>query len=78
MSGHNTEIKVKSHSGYVYAEEPLSFTWQEKELRTKSVEKTWQEPVKTLFKVVTQNGRLFEPCYSEGTDRWFAIELVQL
>jgi hypothetical protein len=70
------DISVKCYSGYLYAEEPRSFVWQESELRIKSVEKAWQEPGKRLFRVVTQDGRLFELCYNEATDRWSAAELV--
>jgi hypothetical protein len=70
------DISVKCYSGYLYAEEPRSFLWQESELEIKSVEKAWQEPGKRLFRVVTQDGRLFELCYNETTDRWSAIELV--
>ena len=70
------EISVKCYSGYLYAEEPRSFVWQESELVIKSVEKAWQEPDKRLFRVVTHDGRLFELCYNEATHRWSAIELV--
>ena len=70
------DVKVKCYSGYLYAEEPLSFVWQEKELGIKSVEKAWQEPRRRLFKVVAQDGTLFALCYNEATDRWAAVELV--
>jgi len=70
------EISVKCYSGYLYAEEPRSFVWQESELQTESVEDARQEPGKRLFRVVTQDGRLFELCYNEATDQWSAIELV--
>ena len=70
------DISVKCYSGYLYAEEPRSFVWQEGELEIQSVEKAWQEPGKRLFRVVTQDGRLFELCYNEATDRWSAAELV--
>lgn len=70
------EISVKCYSGYLYAQEPRSFVWQESELEIESVEEAWQEPSKRLFRVVTQDGRLFELCYSEAIDRWSAIELV--
>jgi hypothetical protein len=76
MSGQNMEIKVKCYSGYIYAEEPRSFVWQEKELDIKSVEKAWQEPGKRLFRVVTEDGKLFELCYNEADDRWSAVELM--
>jgi hypothetical protein len=70
------EIKVKCYSGYIYAEEPLSFIWQEKELRIKAIEKAWQEPGKRLFRVVTEDGNLFELCYNEKSDYWSAVELM--
>ena len=70
------DISVKCYSGYLYAEEPRSFVWQESGLQIESVEEGWQEPGKRLFKVVTQDGRLFVLCYNEGTDRWATVELV--
>jgi hypothetical protein len=70
------DVKVKCYSGYLYAEEPRSFVWQESKLGIKSVQKVWQEPGKRLFRVVVQDGRLFELCYNEATDRWCAVELV--
>jgi hypothetical protein len=70
------EIKVKCYSGYIYAEEPRSFVWQEKELRITAIEKAWQEPGKRLFRVVTEDGNLFELCYNEKSDYWSAVELM--
>jgi hypothetical protein len=71
------QIKVNCHSGYIYAEEPRSLVWQEKKLGIKSVEKAWQEPGKRLFRVVTEDGKLFELCYNEADDHWSAIESVR-
>jgi hypothetical protein len=70
------DISVKCYSGYLYAEEPRSFVWQESELQIESVEEAWQEPGKRLFKVVAQDRTLFALCYSEATDRWATVELV--
>jgi hypothetical protein len=70
------EVSVKCYSGYLYAEEPRSFVWQGSELKVESVQAAWREPGKRLFKVVTLDGRLFELCYNEATDHWFAIELI--
>ena len=70
------DIKVKCYSGYVYAEEPQSFVWQENELVIKSVAKAWKEPDKRLFRVVTEDSKLFELCYNEAIDRWYAVELM--
>jgi hypothetical protein len=70
------EVSVKCYSGYLYAEQPRSFVWHEGELQIESVEEAWLEPDKRLFKVVTLDRRLFELCYNEATDQWFAIELI--
>ena len=70
------EVTVRCHSGYLYAQEPRSFVWQESELQIESVQEAWQEPGKRLFRAVTQDGRLFELCYNEAADRWSATELV--
>jgi hypothetical protein len=72
----NMEISVKCYSGYVYAKEPRSFVWQEREFKIKSIEKAWQEPGKKLFRVVTEDGILFELCYNETNDQWTAVELT--
>jgi hypothetical protein len=69
-------VQVKCYSGYIYAQEPQSFVWQEKGNRIKSIEKAWQEPGKRLFKAVTEDGKLFELCYNETNDQWSAIELT--
>jgi hypothetical protein len=69
-------VQVKCYSGYIYAQEPQSFIWQGEENRIKSIEKAWQEPGKRLFKVVTENGKLFELCYNETNDQWSAFELT--
>lgn len=63
------DVTVNRYSGDCYAQVPRSFIWQRKGLGIKSVEEAWQDPARTLFKVVTQNGRLFELCYNEGTVR---------
>jgi hypothetical protein len=69
-------VQVKCYSGYIYAQEPQSFIWQEEENRIKSIEKAWQEPGKRLFEVVTENGKLFELCYNETNDQWSAVEFT--
>jgi hypothetical protein len=68
-------VQVTCYSGHIYAQEPQSFIWQERENRIKSIEKAWQEPGKRLFKAVTADGKLFELCYNETVDQWSAIEL---
>jgi hypothetical protein len=75
VSGQNMDVSVRCYSDYIYAEEPRSFVWQGKELRIESIEKAWQEPAKRLFRVLTEDGKPFELCYDEATDRWSAVEL---
>jgi hypothetical protein len=70
------QIEVKCYSGYLYAEEPRSFVWEQNEYGIKSIEKAWQEPGSRLFRVVTEDGRIFELCYNQAFDRWSAVELT--
>jgi hypothetical protein len=76
MAGQNMEIEVKCYSSYIYADEPRSFFWYGRELRVKSVEKAWQEPGRRLFRIVADDGKLFELCYNETDDKWSAVELM--
>ncbi len=76
MTTQETEAEVKCHSGYIYADEPRSFIWQERERGIRLVKGAWQEPGRRIFRVVTEDGRLFELCYNEQTDRWSAVELA--
>jgi hypothetical protein len=70
-------LKVNCYSGHTYAERPKSFLWQGTEYGITSIEKAWQEPGKRLFKVVTEDGKLFELCYNEAADQWSGVELTQ-
>jgi hypothetical protein len=69
-------LKVTFYSGHTYAERPASFLWQDREHKVKEIEKAWQEPGKRLFKVITDEGKLFELCYNEADDQWSGIELI--
>lgn len=76
MTRQSVEVQVRCYSGHIYAVEPRSFIWEDEELRIKSVKKAWQEPDRRVFRVVTEDGGLFELCYNEQTDRWSAVELM--
>jgi len=69
-------LKVNCYSGHTYAERPQSFLRQGKEYKVNEIEKAWQEPGKRLFKVITDEGKLFELCYNEAEDQWSGIELI--
>jgi len=71
-----TIVQVKCYSSYTYAQEPQSFTWQEKDNKVERIEKAWQEPGKRLFQVTTEDGKSFELCYHETNGQWSATELL--
>jgi hypothetical protein len=71
-----TIVQVKCYSSYTYAQEPRSFTWQEKNNRVEGIERAWQEPGKRLFEVITEDGKSFELCYHETNGQWSATELL--
>ncbi len=75
--GENMETNVRCYSGYIYAQEPRVFTWQGKEIKIKSLKQVQQEPGKRLFKVIAEDGKLFELCYNEAADRWSVVELLR-
>ena len=54
----------------------MSFLWQGVEYKVEEIEKAWQEPDKRVFEVITENGNLFELCYTEAADQWSATELT--
>jgi hypothetical protein len=68
--------EAKCYSGHIYAERPQSFLWHGIEYEIKEIDKAWQEPGKRLFKVVTEDGKLFELCYNEADDKWSGVELT--
>jgi hypothetical protein len=70
-------VKVVCYSGHTYAERPVSLIWEGIEHKVKQIEKEWQEPGARLFKVRTEDGRLFILSYNERGDEWSAFESVK-
>ncbi|MEW6033437.1 MAG: hypothetical protein AB1603_01115, partial [Chloroflexota bacterium] len=70
-------IKVACYSGRTRAERPLRLTWHGTDLLVRDIEKEWQEPGHRLFRVRTQDNRLFELCYNERHHTWTGTELVE-
>jgi len=70
-------VLVTCYSGQIYAERPASLIWQGIEHKVKQIEKEWQEPGARLFKVRTEDGRLFILSYNDRGDKWSAFELVK-
>ena len=69
-------VQVACYSGRTYADRPVSFIWEDVELRVKEVEREWQEPGERHFRVRTDDDRTFELCYYEGGNGWTAVEWV--
>jgi len=70
-------VRVSCYSGHTYAERPESLIWEGIEHKVKQVAKEWQEPGARLFKVVTEDGRVFILSYNERGDEWSAFELTK-
>ena len=67
---------VTCYSGGSYADRPTLIRWRDADLAVTSIETVWREPGRKHFRVRTEDGRLFELCYHEDTDRWTAMEVV--
>ena len=70
-------VQVTCYSGHTYAERPVSIVWEGIEHKVKQIEKEWQEPGARLFKVVTEDSRVFILSYNERGDEWSAFELTK-
>ena len=67
-------LKVSCYSGYIYAERPMSFTWQNVEYKVEAIEKEWLEPGERHFLVRTGDNKLRQLCYNEKKQEWSIIE----
>lgn len=66
---------VECHSGYTYAERPISLQWQGEKLAISEILETWRIPGGRKFRVVTEDERAFELFYGELYDEWRIHEL---
>ena len=71
------EVKVNCYSGYTYAEEPRSFSWEGVEYEVVQVDKSWQEPGERYFLVRTRDNKLCKLCYNESQKQWTLTEVVR-
>jgi hypothetical protein len=69
--------QVSCYSGLTYAERPTSFLWEGTVFNVKRIEKEWNEPGERHFRLRTDDDRLFELCYDEGSDGWSVHEWVK-
>ncbi len=68
------DVQVKFYSGHVYAERPMSFTWEGIEFDVIEIEKTWLEPGLKYFQVRTKGSKIFKLCYNEALGQWSVTE----
>ena len=62
--------QVACHAGYAYAERPQAFLWED---RRYTVERVLAQALRVdgrWFRVLTQDGQVFELLYAPDLDRW--------
>jgi len=67
--GHE-QISVRCHSGYTYAQRPVSFTHASKDHQVERVVSENKIPGGAQFLVETESGQVFELTFSEVTGDW--------
>lgn len=67
---HTAHDKVHCHSGYTYAQRPVSFSFAGQDYTVKSVLAENRFPDSRQFFVQTENGKLFSLTYNEVRDLW--------
>jgi Domain of unknown function (DUF6504) len=68
--------QVTCYAGRTSAERPTSFLWKGRVHRVRKIEGEWREPGAKRFRLRSEDDRLFELCYYEGSDRWLVQEWV--
>lgn len=66
---------VECHSGYTYAERPISLLWEGERLEITDVQARWRIPGGVRFRVSVEDGRAFELFYGELYDEWRISQL---
>jgi hypothetical protein len=61
---------IHCHSGFEYAERPVTFFWEGRRLDIHSIEGQWRVPEGKCFRVGTQDGNRFDLVYDEMIDQW--------
>ncbi len=61
---------VECHSGFTYAERPVSLIWNNQRLEVDSILATWLAPGERHFKVRTRDQAIFELIYQDEKDEW--------
>ena len=66
------EVTVTLSSGYMYADRPLGFNWAGVQYVVDKIEKSWLDDGGKYFIVRVKDGRKFELCYNQATQKWTA------
>jgi hypothetical protein len=61
---------VECHSGYTYAERPTALHWEDQRLEITDIQARWRIPGGIRFRVLVEDGRIFELFYGELYDEW--------
>lgn len=69
-------VTVRCHSGFTYAQRPVSFDYKGRECQVAVVDRSWIEPGRRCFQLRTTDDRIFELCYHEVNDQWMASHIV--
>ena len=67
-------VRVTCYAGRTSPERPTSFFWRGLEHKVEKIESEWSEPGEKHFRLRSEDDRLFELCYYEGSDRWVVLE----
>ncbi len=69
-SQQDEQDSVRCHSGYEYAQRPLSFTHKCKDHQVARLVREIRTPDGKQFRVETESGQVFELIYIESTGDW--------
>lgn len=64
-------VEVSSYSGYTYAQEPRSFTYEGRCYQVSSIKAVWREPEGLFFRVEVGGEDLLVITYKESADKWY-------
>ncbi len=62
--------QVQCHSGYEYAQRPVTFLWGGARVEVEEIIAGWRDPNGKRFRVRTASNELFELHYNQAEDQW--------
>ncbi len=67
--------RVECHSGYTYADRPITLISKGQRRQIIEILTRWQIPDARCFRVRVGDGAVFELCYDEVSDEWQVVEV---